>query len=290
MYGLPYKGSKSRLATKIVEMLPSAGHFYDIFAGGGAITHRAVLAGRWDDYALNDINPLMPRLFMDCIDGRYHDERRWVSRGEFHEKKGTDALVAVCWSFGNNLADYVFGEDVEPVKRALYDAVVNGDYTPMRKYGIDLSGIDGLKGLRQRRLAAQEICQKHGKYFILEPFRRYERLRGLERIRPFKEKIHAVSTDYRNVEILSDSVVYCDIPYKGTDGYGVAFDHEQFYDWACSQREPVYVSSYEIPADRFECVAEFALRTTYCKDSNSKQVIERLFIPKGQKKIKTTLF
>lgn len=290
MYGLPYKGSKSRIATKIVDLLPSAGHFYDIFSGGGAILHRAVLAGRWGDYTLNDINPMAPRFFMDCVDGRYRDERRWVTREEFFERKDADALVAFCWSFGNNLVDYIFGKDIEPVKKKLYDAVVNADYAPMLVYGVDLSGLDGLKDLHHRRLTAQALCQRAGIYLPLEPLRRYERLQNLERLRPYKGKIHAVSTDYRGVEILPDSVVYCDIPYKGTDDYGVDFDHEQFYDWACSQREPVYVSSYEMPADRFDCVAEFPLVCRYSKQSNSKMAVERLFIPKGQKRIMTTLF
>lgn len=40
-YGMPYQGSKSRIAEEIIGMLPAGGVFYDLFAGGCAITHAA---------------------------------------------------------------------------------------------------------------------------------------------------------------------------------------------------------------------------------------------------------
>ena len=40
-YGLPYKGSKNRIAKKILDVLPAAPVLYDVFAGGCAITHAA---------------------------------------------------------------------------------------------------------------------------------------------------------------------------------------------------------------------------------------------------------
>lgn len=30
-YGIPMQGSKSRIADKIIDLLPSATHFYDLF-------------------------------------------------------------------------------------------------------------------------------------------------------------------------------------------------------------------------------------------------------------------
>lgn len=44
-YGVPYQGSKSRIAGKIVGQLPVAKHFYDLFAGGCAMTHCAMVKG-----------------------------------------------------------------------------------------------------------------------------------------------------------------------------------------------------------------------------------------------------
>lgn len=47
IYGLPYKGSKNRIAEKIVEAIPRAAHFYDLFVGGGAVAHCAALSNKW---------------------------------------------------------------------------------------------------------------------------------------------------------------------------------------------------------------------------------------------------
>lgn len=41
-YGLPYQGSKSRIADWVVGNLPSAPVLVDIMCGGGAVSHAAV--------------------------------------------------------------------------------------------------------------------------------------------------------------------------------------------------------------------------------------------------------
>ena len=88
--------------------------------------------------------------------------------------------------------------------------------------------------------------------------------------------------DYAEVEIPTDSVIYCDIPYEKTDGYQEGgFDFSRFYDWACRQTESVFISSYEMPADRFECIAEYEHRCTLSQTKNNL-VTERIFIPRGQ--------
>ena len=46
-FGLPYKGSKSKLAEWVLEHLPSAEHLYDVFAGGCAVTHAALLSDKF---------------------------------------------------------------------------------------------------------------------------------------------------------------------------------------------------------------------------------------------------
>lgn len=90
--------------------------------------------------------------------------------------------------------------------------------------------------------------------------------------------------DYAEVEIPKDSVIYCDIPYQGTEEYiGVEqFDYDRFYRWAENQSEPVFISSYQMPPDRFDCIAEFSHRSTLSADSNNA-VVERIFVPKHQK-------
>lgn len=88
---------------------------------------------------------------------------------------------------------------------------------------------------------------------------------------------------YEQVVIPPDSVIYCDIPYKGTNIYnGVEdFDYERFYTWAESQTSPVFISSYQMPTDRFDCIAEWSHRSTL-NDKCNLAVTERIFVPKHQ--------
>ena len=130
-YGLPYRGSKSRIAADIVEHLPSGTALYDLFAGGCAVTHAAMIAARWDRYVVNDIQGDMPELFVNAISGKYRDESRWISREDFLALKDTDAYVRCCWSFGNDTKTYMYGREIEPYKRALHYAVVFDDFEPL---------------------------------------------------------------------------------------------------------------------------------------------------------------
>ena len=89
--------------------------------------------------------------------------------------------------------------------------------------------------------------------------------------------------DYREIDILPDSVIYCDIPYFNTREYKHdTFDHQDFYDWCEKQAQPLYISEYWMPEDRFECVAEFERTSTFSATNNSLKKIERIYCPKHQ--------
>lgn len=65
-YGLPYQGSKNKLADRIVALLPKAANFYDLFAGGCAVSHAALLSGKFGTVHVNDITDSVI-LFEDAI-------------------------------------------------------------------------------------------------------------------------------------------------------------------------------------------------------------------------------
>lgn len=91
--------------------------------------------------------------------------------------------------------------------------------------------------------------------------------------------------DYQDVEIEDNSVIYCDIPYIGTNEYtngGERFNYERFYDWCLRQKQPLYISSYKMPEKDFKAVAEFARVDTLSAKNNSKLVAEKLFMPRTQ--------
>lgn len=101
-------------------------------------------------------------------------------------------------------------------------------------------------------------------------------------VQPMNAKLTTIVGDYRNVPILPDSVIYCDPPYKDTDGYGIDFDHEAFCDWCEKQTALVLISEYWMPEDRFVCIAEFERKSTFSATNNSLSRIEKVFVPKGQ--------
>ena len=41
-YGISYQGSKNKIAEDLTALLPAAENFYDLFAGGCAMTHCAL--------------------------------------------------------------------------------------------------------------------------------------------------------------------------------------------------------------------------------------------------------
>ena len=143
-YGLSMKGSKSKLADRIVSLFPRATHLYDLFCGGSAISHCALLKNKYQHIHINDINPMMPQAFIKALQGGFDNEDRWISREDFFRLKDTDPYVAICFSFGNDLKTYCYGKEVEPLKKALHyaiffdsyelsDALIGVDLRPIRK-------------------------------------------------------------------------------------------------------------------------------------------------------------
>jgi DNA adenine methylase len=105
-----------------------------------------------------------------------------------------------------------------------------------------------------------------------------EILRRLNNLIELKNKnIKFYSTQYDLVPIPENSVIYCDIPYKGTFDYGMDFDYEKFYKWAKNQNN-IFISEYDMPND-FVCVKKIYKECSFAKN-NSNLTIEKLFIPK----------
>lgn len=109
---MPYKGSKNTIAMDIVNMLPPGDVLVDTFAGGCAITHAALLSGKWKRIICNDIIPGQTETFLNAVNGMYANETRWISREDFFRLKDQDPYVRMCWSFGNDLRSYLYGVDV----------------------------------------------------------------------------------------------------------------------------------------------------------------------------------
>ena len=287
-YGICYMGSKNALAERIVALLPSASHLIDVFAGGCAITHCAMKSGKWQHVHANDLNELIVGAFLRAINGEFIGERRWVSHEEFNRVRDTDAYAAICFSFGVNMRGYAYSPANEDLKRAIHYAIFFGDHKPFLSLtGIDITPVLTISDLRERYLTAQHLSRENGKRIDLPSFERINRINSLATEFTNEEKQHLTigSVDFAEVEIPSDSVIYCDPPYRETEGYRKAkhFNHERFFEWALRQNVPVFVSEYAMPNEFVE-VAAWQKLCTMSQTSNSLRTTEKLFVPRWQAK------
>lgn len=358
-YGLPYMGSKTKLAERIIDLMPRAEHLYDLFAGGCAIAHCALVKGKYGHVHINDINPMMPQAFVKALNGGFDEEDRWISREDFFRLKDTDPYAALCFSFGSNTMAYIYGKDKEDYKKALHYAIYFNSFDLSDKLvGVDLRPIQSCPTRQERYLMTKRLigdaysgntpllpldskttggseecrlqnCEQHGRLSVqkkrtdLENLERHSRMllprqtAGEPRTAqqacltppPFSRielesnekttRLKGVSgdgsnltwsaTDYQDVQIPENSVIYCDIPYKGTSRYagkGRDFDHDRFYEWALRQKQPIFISSYDMPKEDFKVIAEFKRTDTLSAINNSLRVTERIFIPRTQEYIK----
>lgn len=311
-YGLPYKGSKNRIAKRLVEALPAAPVLYDVFCGGCAVTHAAMLSGKYQRFVINDLRGWLPDAFREAISGGYAHEDRWISREDFERLKSTDAYAAMCFSFGNDCRTYMYARDLEPYKRALHYAIFWRDFAPWRELCPETadalaSGLAPIEDRKQRRIQAghfiveslkQQLSAGTLSPDILEkPIYRQirratpnslqslgclERLLSLQSLECLPGALTAHSGDYRELCFDEPGIIYCDPPYKSTEErYGQEFDAEAFYGWCEAQKLPVYISEYQMPEERFACIAEWDKVTTMASKTTS-HVTERLWRPRTQ--------
>jgi len=105
-----------------------------------------------------------------------------------------------------------------------------------------------------------------------------EARRGLMLQIPNLISVHFIQSDYKNLEIPPNSIIYCDPPYKGTVKYKNGINHNEFWEWCRNKSKEghaVFVSEYNAPAD-FECVWQMEISNTLSKQNNFKSV-EKLF-------------
>lgn len=107
-----------------------------------------------------------------------------------------------------------------------------------------------------------------------------EQIRNTEKQLSLIKGVNFRYCDYRALEIPSNSIIYCDIPYKNTKQYSTSknFDYETFYDWCRGKKaegHTVFISEYWMPDD-FACVWEKQI-TNAMNTTKTYKPVERLF-------------
>lgn len=281
--GLPYQGSKRRIAEKIVNIFPAAPALVDAFAGGCAVTHAALLSGKFDKIIANDVSDA-PSLFYYCIKYGVPEKPRWVSRDEFYALKDRDPLVRYCYSFMNGGRSYLYGRDIEPLKRAVHRAVIDGDLSELPdslRQAAEFS-LDGIGGITQRYAAflrtVRGACASIANSVKLAHLSQHNRAAEIRCNSLNSVALLVHRKDYRDLYIPDGAVVYCDPPYASTTGYGSSFDHQAFYAWcrAIGKSHPLFVSEYWMPSD-FRCITEFVVQALAGARTNAQTRVEKIF-------------
>ncbi len=112
-----------------------------------------------------------------------------------------------------------------------------------------------------------------------------------EQIRNTEKQIESIlgvvffACDYAVLPVPNNSIIYCDIPYRGTKKYlaSKSFDYSRFWAWCrekSSEGHSVFVSEYSAPMD-FRCVWEMEV-TNSMNTTKTIKTIEKLFVHESQ--------
>ena len=85
-----------------------------------------------------------------------------------------------------------------------------------------------------------------------------EQIRNTEKQKDLLNGATFTSNDYDKIVYPEGSIIYCDIPYKGTKQYSTSkdFNHSKFWQWCrdmTAKGHTVFISEYNAPND-FKCI------------------------------------
>lgn len=290
--GIPYMGSKRKLASDILHIITSRHSgltdFYDLFGGGGSISFTAIQDYRFKVH-YNELNSHIYYLVKYLKENKELEPKffEWVTRECFfeqiskqnHEADWYSGFVMSCWSFGNKQSSYLYGSDIEETKRLAHELIVNGCVKSMGLLELDIPELMNIKGIQRRRIVFCDHIKKiYSKRFDLQNIERVQNLELVEQLARLQnlQNLQITNNSYENVHISGNNpVIYCDIPYKGTGEYKEGgFNHYEFYQWASEIDYPVYISEYDAP---FQEVHAFTHRSSLSATNNKKKTIEKIF-------------
>jgi len=297
--GLPYMGSKRKLAHKIINRIlkdnPNTKYFYDLFGGGGAISFNAIQRPKIKQVFYNEFNAGVVALLKDLQQNGFTETYyQWIDRETFHKHKDDNdwfgGLCSVVWSFGNNQKNYLFSADIEPLKKKAHEMLLGKteyereikrqELSELLKVEIPKNvingGLFGFDMVKARKELANFFVTK-----VNKDDRGLQRLQQLQQL----QRLEISNLSYDEVEIntpIDETIIYLDPPYANTAKYQKDIDHDKLKEYIHNSPYKIYLSSYENVYD-MHLVEEYKHRSSLSATANN-EVVEKLFCNKLQSK------
>jgi site-specific DNA-adenine methylase len=273
---IPYMGSKRKIAEqlmqKMLEIKPKAKYFYDLFAGGGAMSFYALQCGLKVHYnekqkGMVDLLEYILNRAKNKEKGQYglfpDDFYNFITREEFFKLKDEDSIkgqfARIIYSFGNSQRAYLFGKDIEYQKQLGHNIVMFCCEKSLKELNLLLNiniKISNAKTWNERRLDYLRYFPKEQRKIKeleqLERLQQLERLEILERLQQL-EKLPAFTIsnlDFADVKIttpLDETIIYLDPPYRETAKYKEKFDYTRVDEFFKNSPYTCFMSEYNAP-------------------------------------------
>lgn len=270
---IPYKGSKNRIADKLVDKMlqikPRAKYFVDFFGGGASMSFKAMERGL--NVIYNDKDTRLVELLKLIKNRLIKNERSeyglfpvgyydFVNREKFFKNiNNGDAFsgfAGACYSFGNNFKNYFCSKERETYKKLLHNVIVfNCEFSLElfnEKYNFSIK-LSDKHSFNSRRLEIVRQLQQLERLQKLENLERLQKLENLTNLENLKnlECLEILNLSYE--EVLNDYdfkdsevILYCDPPYKNVSGYASVFDYCDFINYLVRSKYTYFISEYYI--------------------------------------------
>lgn len=298
---VPYQGSKNsisqKLMYKMLEIKPNAKYFVDICGGGGSMSFTALQMGLqvlYNDYDADLVNFL--KYAFERIEnnekskfGLFPEEwYKFATREEFIKQRDEHTpyseFIRICYSFGTNRRNYAFAPEVEIRKHLAHNIIVFQCEKSCREFNerYNMNVFVSKKPTWNERRFDYMSCftreQRDNMEEIMQSLQSLESLERLERLERLTNNIEFHNLSYQDVKInfpIEETIVYCDIPYRGTAKYRNAnFNHDAFDKWFEELPYLAFLSEYNAP---FQSILEIPKRKLMSGGS-SNYAMEKLFI------------
>lgn len=251
------------------------------------MSHSALLLPKkYKSVLYNDYNTLLVNLINDALHGKYSYKNfkpEFITRQDFDRLKDSDGYVKYIWSFGNSGKNYLFAEDVEPLKHMAHDLIVFGKKSnELEKICPGINEAVKSRDIHSRRMDFCAFVRRRKNRCDQEQLQQLERLQRLQQLEQLNrlERLELSNMSYLDYEYREGDIVYCDPPYEGTADYGSSFDFQEFYDWAISRPYQIWFSSYKISDTRFKLVYAKRIRGTLAGSDGAVYNFERIYTNK----------